>query len=133
VLLVDLDHFQRINDTYGHSCGDACLKAAAQALRAPLQRGADLVARYGGEEFAVLLEGSDAAAGQATAQRLLRSVAAARVFYDGTVVRFACSIGVATMVPAAGSTPAALVKQADKALYEAKEQGRNRIVVAAAA
>jgi diguanylate cyclase (GGDEF)-like protein len=133
MLLVDLDHFKRINDTYGHSCGDACLKAAAQALRAPLQRGADLVARYGGEEFAVLLEGSDAAAGQATAQRLLRSVAAARVFYDGTVVRFGCSIGVATMVPAAGSTPAALVKQADKALYEAKEQGRNRIVVAAAA
>jgi diguanylate cyclase (GGDEF)-like protein len=133
MLLIDLDHFKRINDTYGHLCGDACLKAAAQALRAPLHRGADLVARYGGEEFAVLLIGSDAAAGRTMAQRLLRSVEAARIVYEGVSVKIACSIGVATIVPAADARPEALVHQADKALYEAKQQGRNRVVVAAAA
>jgi diguanylate cyclase (GGDEF)-like protein len=133
VLLIDLDHFKHINDTYGHSCGDACLKAAARALRAPLHRGTDLVARYGGEEFAILLVGSDEASGHTLAQHLLRSVAAARIFHQGQTIRIACSIGIATMRPAAHSTPADLVNQADKALYEAKQQGRNRVVIAAAA
>jgi diguanylate cyclase len=91
------------------------------------------VARYGGEEFPVLLVGSDESAGHAVAQRLLRSVAAVRILHEGETVRIACSIGVASMLPAAHSTPAALVNQADKALYEAKQQGRNRVVIAAAA
>jgi diguanylate cyclase (GGDEF)-like protein len=133
VLLVDLDHFKRINDTYGHSCGDALLQAAAQALRAPLRRGTDLVARYGGEEFAVLLDGADPTAGPALAQRLLRSVEAAPVSCGNQLINISCSIGVATMVPQAGSSPSALVNRADRALYQAKEQGRNRVVVAVAA
>ncbi len=133
MLLIDLDHFKRVNDTYGHSCGDACLKAAAQALRAPLQRGADLVARYGGEEFAVLMIGSGAADGHAIAQRLLGSIAATRIVHEGQVVPIACSIGVASMVPSAGSVAADLVEAADRALYEAKQQGRNRVAVATAA
>jgi diguanylate cyclase (GGDEF)-like protein len=136
VLIVDLDHFKRINDSFGHPFGDRCLKAAAQALRASLHRASDVLARYGGEEFAVLLPASDADAAQHVAQRLLESVAAIALEpegpHDGRRVALTCSIGVSTLVPDAQSNPSAMVNRADKALYAAKEQGRNRVVAALA-
>jgi diguanylate cyclase (GGDEF)-like protein len=133
VLLVDLDHFKHINDSYGHLFGDRCLTAAAQALRAALHRPGDVLTRYGGEEFAALLPGTDAEAAHAVAERLLRSVSAVQLLYEGRLVPLACSIGASTLVPAVQSSPSSLVSEADKALYVAKQQGRNRVVAAVAA
>ncbi len=132
VLIVDLDHFKKINDSYGHPFGDRCLTAAAQALRAGLHRGGDVLARYGGEEFAVLLPGADAQSAQGVADRLLQSVGSIEMLHEGQPVRLACSIGVSTLVPAALSSPSSAVSRADKALYLAKQQGRNRVVMAPA-
>jgi len=130
VLIIDLDHFKKINDTCGHPFGDRCLVAAAQALRAALHRANDVLARYGGEEFAVLLSGADARAAQQVADRLLASVGAVELSHEDRTVRLACSIGVSTIVPASMSSPSSAVSEADKALYAAKQQGRNRVVVA---
>jgi diguanylate cyclase (GGDEF)-like protein len=132
VLIVDLDHFKAINDTHGHPFGDRCLVAAAQALRGSLHRANDVLARYGGEEFAVLLPSTDSSAAHAVAQRLLQGIGGLELTHEGRAVRPACSIGVSTLVPAPSSSPSSAVSQADKALYEAKQQGRNRVVIARA-
>jgi diguanylate cyclase len=128
-----LDHFKRINDSYGHAYGDECLKAVAQILCRGMHRNTDLVARWGGEEFVVLLPGADATAAAAIAERLLRNVSGAIVSHRGDSMRLACSIGVATMQPTQSSTRGEFLQEADEALYAAKQQGRNRVVVAAAA
>ena len=133
ILLVDLDHFKSINDTYGHAYGDECLKAAAQVLGRSMHRNTDLVARWGGEEFVVLLPGTEAAAARSIAERLLRGVSATTVSSRGHSVRLACSIGVATTCPTSTSQRSEFLQEADQALYAAKQQGRNRVVVAAAA
>lgn len=133
VLLVDLDHFKAINDTYGHAFGDDCLKAAAQVLCRHMHRNTDLVARWGGEEFVVLLPGAAEAAAQAIAERLLRGVSGTVVTCGADSVSLACSIGVMTMRPTEASQRSEFLKEADAALYAAKQQGRNRVVVAAAA
>jgi len=130
VLIVDLDHFKAINDTHGHPFGDRCLVAAAQALREGLHRSGDVLARYGGEEFAVLLPGADAQAARGVAERLLKNVSGVELTVDDKTVRLACSIGVSTLVPAPASSPSSAVSRADKALYQAKQQGRNRVVIA---
>jgi len=132
VLIVDLDHFKVINDTYGHPFGDRCLVAAAKALRDALHRTGDVLARYGGEEFAVLLPGADALAARGVAERLLHSVSEVQLTHDAQAVHLACSIGVSTLVPAPQSSPSSAVSRADKALYQAKQQGRNRVVIAPA-
>jgi len=132
VLLVDLDHFKAINDNYGHSVGDDCLKAAAQAMLRGMRRETDRVARWGGEEFVVLLPNTDGEAAEAVAQRLLSAVSATLVPCPGGIVRLSCSIGVATLNPDGRSEPKSLIDDADKALYAAKSQGRNRVVAAAA-
>ncbi len=133
VLLVDLDHFKGINDTYGHAYGDECLKAAAQVLCRSMHRNTDFVARWGGEEFVVLLPGTEATAARAIAERLLRAVFGTVVSCHGESVRLACSIGVATAQPTAAAQRSAFLQEADEALYAAKQQGRNRVVAAAAA
>jgi diguanylate cyclase (GGDEF)-like protein len=132
VLIVDLDHFKRINDTHGHPFGDRCLVAAAQALRGALHRASDVLARYGGEEFAVLLPGTDEAAAQGVAERLRQAVSGLALECAGQPVRLSCSIGVSALVPAPLASPASAVERADRALYLAKQQGRNRVVTAAA-
>ena len=130
VLIVDIDHFKRINDTYGHPTGDRCLVAIAQALRGALHRSGDVLARYGGEEFAVLLPGADEAAAQGVAERLRCAVAALDLAHEGQPVRLSCSVGVSALVPVPLASPALAVDRADKALYLAKQQGRNCVVVA---
>jgi diguanylate cyclase (GGDEF)-like protein len=132
LLLIDLDHFKKINDTYGHSIGDECLKAAAQAIVKGMVRDTDRVARWGGEEFIVLLPNVDRDAAQAVAERVLKGVANTSVPFPGGTVRLACSIGVATLNPNDRREPKNLINDADRALYEAKTQGRNRVVAAAA-
>jgi two-component system, cell cycle response regulator len=135
-MLVDIDHFKLVNDKYGHHVGDQVLQQVAQLLGHDL-RGADLLARYGGEEFMLLLPNTTLMQAGAIAQRLCASIAGHKFKIDGDRrLSITVSVGVAGLesTPSAPvQTPAAwLFEQADKALYTAKQSGRNRVVVAAA-
>ncbi len=131
LLLLDIDHFKRVNDRHGHAVGDHALKALAEVLR-ELLRPTDSAARVGGEEFLVMLPGVDAPRALAAAERLRQEIA--RVAVPGTepghVLHLTVSIGVADAVPQDGSL-AQLLLRADQALYRAKAEGRDRVVLAA--
>ena len=126
VLVTDIDHFKAVNDTYGHPAGDVVLKGVAQMLREQA-RDTDVVARYGGEEFAVVMPETDLRGAQVIAERL-REAVAARVFpTELGPVRATLSAGLAA-APLDGTEVDALVQAADQCLYQAKRQGRNRVV-----
>ena len=133
LLLVDVDHFKRYNDRYGHVSGDACLRRIAAAIRACTRRPADLAARYGGEEFAVLLPQTDAAGARAMAQRIVDAVTAlAEPHADGCEGLVSVSVGWATTRPdqdaaVINSRGESLVQAADHLLYAAKAAGRGRV------
>ena len=129
LLMIDIDHFKQVNDGHGHPFGDACLQAVANALQGALQRPGDMLARYGGEEFAVLLPGIDSAGAAVVAQRLHAAVAGIHIEHDGRAVHLTCSIGVHSVTSMAACTAAQMISRADQALYAAKRQGRNRVVV----
>lgn len=126
--LLDLDHFKRINDTYGHPTGDLVLRAVARATAATL-RGTDVVCRYGGEEFAVVLVDADADAARATCDRLRRVLHGLDLLAtDGRPLdRVTASFGIAT-VTEPGETKPTTISRADEALYAAKQTGRDRVV-----
>lgn len=123
LLLLDVDHFKRINDTHGHDVGDAALREIAQRLAETLRRG-DRAYRYGGEEFAVILRGVGAGHVHAVAERLRASVGSAALGCTGSLATV--SIGVSLNDDEA---PVTVIAQADRALYAAKAQGRDRVVV----
>lgn len=134
-MFLDVDHFKKLNDSLGHQAGDEVLRYVANLIKVQL-RGSDVVARYGGEEFVVLLPATPGLAGLETAERIRRIVSVqsvpARVRED---VRVTISIGVAMLRPLPEVSDAAvlaadMIARADKALYEAKESGRNRVVAA---
>ncbi len=131
LLMIDIDHFKRYNDRYGHLQGDDCLRAVAQALCRAMQRGGDLVARYGGEEFVCILAETDAAGAQAVAERLLAQVAALQIPHEDSPVapQVTISIGYCTATSLSGHTWQQLVSCADRNLYQAKQAGRNRVAV----
>ena len=126
LLLYDLDHFKRVNDTHGHAAGDEVLRAASQAISSEL-RPFDRLFRTGGEEFAAILFGVDAATALAIAERLRAKVAARPVAIEGNAIITTASGGIA--LPDAHSTPATLYQAADSALYRAKSEGRDRVVL----
>lgn len=128
LLLIDLDHFKRINDTHGHAMGDVALQEAARRLLAAV-RSTDRVARYGGEEMAVLLPETPLAEAQELAERLRRVISDLPISHEGLAVRVTASLGVASFQAADGDI-AHLLGRADAALYVAKQQGRDRVVVA---
>ena len=130
VLFADLDHFKAINDTYGHACGDACLRHVSAVLRRELEP-SDLMGRYGGEEFLLLLPGRDADAARRLGERVRAAVERAELDWNGAQIRLTVSIGVAPRLPDEHA-PAAAVERADKALYAAKRAGRNQVCVAPA-
>ena len=129
LIILDLDFFKPYNDTNGHPAGDECLRQAAQVLSGALGRAGDLVARYGGEEFVALLPGMAAEDALALAERLRVGVEALRLPHNASAVSpvVTLSAGLATVVPEEGRAPDVLVAAADRALYEAKRQGRNRV------
>lgn len=127
VLFLDLDHFKRINDTRGHSAGDACLRAVVGAIQEQLG-GADHLGRYGGEEFLIVLCWVSARIAQQIAERICAGAAALRVSVGGEPITLTVSIGVA-MMDADTPSPETLVECADTAQYRAKALGRNRVVV----
>jgi diguanylate cyclase (GGDEF)-like protein len=131
VLILDLDHFKQINDTFGHEAGDAVLKASAGALRKAL-RSADLLCRHGGEEFAILLPETPLDQAVLVAERLRRTIRDNPIrFPDGTEVRITASIGAAGLKEFGGVNPEDLLRAADAAMYVAKAAGRNAIHAAA--
>jgi two-component system cell cycle response regulator len=125
LVMLDIDHFKRVNDTYGHQGGDDVLRAVAATVRATLRDG-DLLFRYGGEEFAVLLPYAQGPGVVTAAERLLRAIEGAPVRVSTSEVKVTASAGVASVLPSDGDGDA-LVARADAALYEAKKAGRNRV------
>ncbi|MEO8215570.1 MAG: diguanylate cyclase [Acidobacteriota bacterium] len=127
VLALDLDHFKRINDTYGHASGDAVLKQFAQVMRGAL-REIDTPARMGGEEFAIILPGTDSAGARELAERLREVVATTPLVQDGKTLSLTVSIGIASIDRLDSSADEVLLR-GDEALYRAKSNGRNRVEV----
>jgi diguanylate cyclase (GGDEF)-like protein len=130
LLLLDLDHFKKLNDTYGHPAGDAALRSAAEVLRRHLRKG-DQAARYGGEEFVAILPGTDEGGALHLAERVREAVQGHRIVFEGARIELTASCGFAVW-PSDGKEPEALVVAADRALYAAKQGGRNRVVGAGA-
>jgi len=135
-LMLDVDHFKRVNDTWGHAAGDAVLRELAQRIEAQV-RASDVAARYGGEEFVVLLPNTHLSAGERLAERIRLAVAAASFeLPSGGSVPITVSIGIAGVSPAVDATDLktlgdSLLARADVALYQAKAGGRNQVRVAA--
>lgn len=132
IAMVDVDQFKAYNDHYGHQAGDVCLKLVARALGGTAQRSGELVARYGGEEFVVVLPSLTGAEAFAAMERIRAAVQQLGLPHAKATVAdvVTVSIGVASCVPQVGQSSAALVEAADAAMYRAKTQGRNRVVLA---
>lgn len=127
--MVDIDHFKGFNDVYGHGKGDECLQRVAGGLVGTVRRAGDLVARYGGEEFAVLLPNTAVPEVSAVGDRIRESVEALQITHPSLTL-LTVSVGVASIVPSDGISPADLIAAADQALYRAKREGRNRTALA---
>jgi diguanylate cyclase (GGDEF)-like protein len=129
LLMIDVDHFKRYNDTYGHQAGDLCLQQIAGVLEEVVYRPGDLVARYGGEEFAVILTATDAEGASIVARRIIERIAQLAIPHSsGEGGRVTLSIGISTSLPQADMQQEGLISAADAALYRAKHAGRNRFI-----
>jgi diguanylate cyclase (GGDEF)-like protein len=133
-LKLDIDHFKRVNDSWGHAAGDAVLTEIAHRIESQV-RASDIAARYGGEEFVILLPATDASSGRKLAERVRNAIAASPVEVDdNTSVEITASIGIATVTPEKNckdfkTLGDSLIARADVALYQAKAAGRDRVVV----
>jgi len=129
LLLVDIDHFKKFNDRYGHQAGDEALKSLARVLSGSVRRPLDVAARLGGEEFAMLLFDAGREYAVRTAQSILDRVRDTAISHaDSSTGRLTVSIGIATVIPVPGRSPAGLLQLADQALYAAKDAGRNQLL-----
>jgi diguanylate cyclase (GGDEF)-like protein len=129
--MIDLDHFKKFNDTYGHDAGDAVLRETGASLTKGI-RAEDFVCRFGGEEFVVILPTADPETSRARAERLRAKMRELTIMYQGkSLGMITISVGVAAF-PAHGTSPRELMAAADAALYEAKRGGRDKVVVASA-
>lgn len=131
LIMADVDLFKDYNDNYGHQAGDEVLKRIADALKRSLRRSADFVARFGGEEFVVVLPGTGTEGAFSIAESMRLAVMAEKIphafsWVDGSIT---ISLGIATFQPTPDADPALIIEQADRALYHAKQEGRNRTVV----
>jgi diguanylate cyclase (GGDEF)-like protein len=127
-IMIDIDYFKKVNDRLGHLAGDSIIQQIARAVKSTL-RESDIVCRWGGEEFLIVVKGTDAAQGQALAEKIRGAVAGGTFRYRDTAVPITISLGVASGID--GETPDQLIARADKALYKAKDAGRNCVRVAA--
>lgn len=124
VLMLDIDHFKRVNDHYGHAVGDEALKAVAETIKDHL-RNVDMVFRFGGEEFLVLLSSTPLQAACMVGERLRQAVEELDYRHAGEALKLSISLGCADLLPGEGSDD--LLRRVDEALYEAKRDGRNRL------
>jgi diguanylate cyclase (GGDEF)-like protein len=129
LVMMDIDYFKSYNDHYGHIAGDECLKRVAGILRETARRSADLPARYGGEEFALLLPETDGPGALRVAERLQERMRSASIAHEFSAAapHVTLSIGIGSTVPSDSQSSSQLVETADKCLYRAKRNGRNRI------
>lgn len=128
VVMLDVDHFKKYNDRYGHQAGDDCLKAVAGELARSAPRAGDLVARYGGEEFVMILGDTDGDGAQWVANRIRQHVARLKIPYEDSPHGYVTvSCGIASVMPGEGLSAEKLVGSADNAMYIAKKHGRNRV------
>jgi diguanylate cyclase (GGDEF)-like protein len=127
LVMIDIDHFKSVNDTHGHLAGDQCLVWLATKIKASLGRGTDIGCRYGGEEFCLILPETDTAGAMALAEELRLSVCAQVVQFQNLEIELTISCGVSTYQQEATALPEHLFSAADKALYQAKDNGRNQV------
>lgn len=125
LIMLDIDHFKLVNDSYGHQTGDKCLVEMSTVLTDLMRRKSDLVARYGGEEFIILLPNTDKEHAKALSELIRVSIGQIKVESGNTLISFTASLGITTVVPPDHFNHEKLVTVADSALYAAKEQGRN--------
>lgn len=128
LVMLDIDHFKRINDTYGHQAGDRVIKEVAQTIRRHI-RDTDIAGRYGGEEFAMLLPDTDRIGANHFAERLRKAIAAIAVAHEGQTIQLTASLGISDLVAEPCERYEQLIARADAALYESKRNGRDRITV----
>ncbi len=129
--MLDVDWFKKYNDYYGHQMGDECLQNVAKVLTTHVCRASDLVARYGGEEFVFIIPAADDARVLHVAQKICETFKKLALAHEASMFGYVTvSIGVATIIPDKGLSPETLIKNADMALYRAKEQGRNTVICA---
>jgi diguanylate cyclase (GGDEF)-like protein/PAS domain S-box-containing protein len=131
LLICDIDCFKQYNDTYGHIAGDICLKFVAQSLKQAIQRSTDLVARYGGEEFAIILPNTNSNGAVEVAQKIYQVIQEKNISHTASDVSefITISMGIATIIPTGKTVTLNLIEAADRALYQAKSNGRNRFFV----
>lgn len=131
LILCDVDFFKQYNDNYGHQVGDTCLCNIANAIRSAINRPADLVARYGGEEFVVILPNTPLAGAVQVGQKIRSQVAQLQIAHVGSQISpfVTLSFGIASVIPLPDGNVAQLITATDRALYQAKLNGRDRIVV----
>jgi len=128
LLVIDVDHFKSFNDRYGHPAGDDCLRLIADVAERTLRRPPDFAARIGGEEFVAVLPGTDEAGAREVAERVRLAVLTSRMPHEGNPIgRVTISIGAASMAPRPGDAAQKLIDLADRALYGAKQSGRNQV------
>ena len=128
ILMVDVDHFKHVNDTHGHPAGDVVLQQLAKRLVSTFPRKTDFIARYGGEEFCVLLQGAGEELSHRLGERLLEAVRGEEFSYQDITIPVTASIGLAELLP--GETVLSWLERADRALYRAKDNGRNQLCLA---
>lgn len=133
VIILDVDHFKKFNDRYGHQAGDVCLAKVARATKEALRQPGDLVARLGGEELIAVLPHTSLAVAQSAAERIRRAVQALAIAHEASSVAevVTVGVGVASWPAQASQTDSTLIAAADAALYQAKRDGRNRVAASA--
>lgn len=129
ILMLDIDRFKSINDSYGHLAGDQTLRLIAQTLKEKLKRPADLVSRFGGEEFAIILPNTDESGAKLVAELIRKTIDDLPISWNNINIPLTISIGVSAEIMQSEVQPTRLLEQADKALYRAKNDGRNRVMV----
>ena len=129
VIMLDIDHFKRVNDDYGHLCGDHCLVTLAQIMQSSVNHSTDVVCRYGGEEFAIILTRTTAEQACVVAERIRKNIEMTIITDDEHTFKVTSSFGVAGLIPTEHASPDALIALSDAALYKSKRNGRNRVTM----
>ncbi len=130
LIMCDIDFFKKYNDTYGHQKGDECLQRVAKAISEVVKRPADLVARYGGEELAIILPNTNLEGAIYIAKRIHQKIYNLYIPHQGAPIykQLTMSLGVSAIIPFPEATYKSLIAAADRALYQAKEKGRNQVI-----
>lgn len=127
LVVIDIDHFKKVNDSYGHLAGDECLVAVSACLKLCLRRSSDIIFRYGGEEFCIILPETDSKGALALAEELRENIERCEINYHGITINLTISCGTSTYLQQKNVQPEQLFAAADQALYQAKNNGRNQV------